>query len=660
VCQLGSATARVGGLDVNVTAETLCDVDEFVFRGGCLPCPESGTTCINGQIELKQDFWFKPDSPLYGSLTEFWGKREFENISQALGIYRCAPGSCKVDAESGLPACAVGRQGLLCGICQDGYYATDISGCERCPEGANSASEAAGLFVFVVALAAAAWQAKRKIEARHPKLAASMKEKLPEVLKLLTGLFQILGAFATVLYRVPWPGAFRTITSITSMLALDVFSLPSIRCSSLGSTFYDRFNLHMTSMLVITGLFVALLVYAYSRHNQSRARPLKTSLVWNIFLPFLFLIYPSISKTAILMLRCRTIDGASYLLSDIALSCETAEYASHRSFAIFGVLVFPIGIAVFFTALVGHNRRKLPPDWWPACAPAEAQLAYQKYRAKRTEPKKFMVWKAEVWDGRMAKYDKLYKRIGFLFFAYNKGYWWFEPVLLIYKLSMTVLILFVSNGDENKILFGMLGATAMMATLAFFQPFKHPDILSINTGAQMVVLLVLFAAMFLLVNGGSSPVIAVVLVLSTLAPLVAGVAIALRLPAEARAPESGDTLADDLSKAMRAGKAPSLKSLMGSFRGGGRASRAAPKTRGAKKAARAAPAESLLRSDGNPVASAEGEAGEDFGADNPMHDVSESAGRESDLVLPTARRKVTRQLSKLSQDKKQRSERTVI
>ena len=33
----------------------------------------------------------------------------------------------------------------------------------------------------------------------------------------------------------------------------------------------------------------------------------------------------------------------------------------------------------------------------------------------------------------------------------------------------------------------------MIATLAFYQPFKHPDILSINAGAQTVVLLVLFA-----------------------------------------------------------------------------------------------------------------------------------------------------------------------
>ena len=56
------------------------------------------------------------------------------------------------------------------------------------------------------------------------------------------------------------------------------------------------------------------------------ARPLSTDLVWNCFLPFLFIIYPSISKTAILMLRCRIIDGNSFLLADLALSCETAEY----------------------------------------------------------------------------------------------------------------------------------------------------------------------------------------------------------------------------------------------------------------------------------------------------------------------------------------------
>ena len=89
----------------------------------------------------------------------------------------------------------------------------------------------------------------------------------------------------------------------------------------------------------------------------------------------------------------------------------------------------------------------------------------------------------------------------------------------------------------------------MMAVLAFFQPFKHSDILSINTGAQMVVLLVLFAAMFLLLNGGGSSLVAIVLVASTLAPLVAGVVMTLRLPEDAYAREAGDALTKGLSAA---------------------------------------------------------------------------------------------------------------
>jgi hypothetical protein len=584
VCLLGSATAQIDGVLINVTSEARCDTDHFVFEGACQACPKRGVTCNDGRIALKPNFWYNPE---HGSLTVFWGKRE---ATAATNIYRCAPGSCGLSVTTGLPTCAAGRQGLLCGVCSEGYYATDISGCEPCPVGLSSAIEMVCILAFLTFLVAALWRAKRKLEKIHPQLAASIAEKLPEVLKLLTGLFQILGAFATVLYRVPWPGAFRAVTSFTNVLALDVFALPSIRCSSLGNTFYERFDLHMTSMLALTGMLVVLLFFAYSRCNQQCASPLKTSLVWNIFLPFLFLIYPGISKTAILMLRCRDVDGHSYLLSDLALSCETAEYESHKLYAIFGVLVFPIGTCVFFTALVGYNRKKLPPDWWPARTEAESQAEYQRYGVTCNDtfavPRPFAVWQSEIWNPRMAKYDKLYKRVGFLFFggsrhapplphsvlpffrvspvlcshfararhshaAYNKGYWWFEPVLLIYKLTMTVLILFVSDDDENKIMFGMLGATAMLATLSFFQPFKHPDILSINTGAQMVVLLVLFAAMFLIVNGGDSKIVAAVLVFSTLAPLAAGVAMTLRLPTDARAPEAGDAFSGDVSKAIK-------------------------------------------------------------------------------------------------------------
>jgi hypothetical protein len=286
----------------------------------------------------------------------------------------------------------------------------------------------------------------------------------------------------------------------------------------------------------------------------------------------------------------------------ISISCETAEYAGHKRYAIFGVLVFPIGIVVFFTVLVGRNRHKLPPDWWPVKAPEKQATAYEAYIAEgrvgdwqahvdeegrtffwsdtlqqsswedpaaaetdATPAKPFAAWLAEIWDPQMLKYDKLYKRVGFLTSTYTQRYWWFESLVTVYKLAMTVLVMFVSDGDENKILFGMLIATAMMAFFSFYQPFRHRDILSINTGAQLVVLLVLFAAMFLLLNGGGSTFVAFTLVCLTLAPLAAGVVLTVRLPEDAIVHGAGDALTQDLTKAISSKfSAAKLSSMMGS------------------------------------------------------------------------------------------------
>jgi hypothetical protein len=617
VCQVSSLQARVFIGDeevvVNVTTESLCAEGEFVYAGGCVPCPESGAKCTDGLVDLLPEHWYDPE---HGPLTDFWGKRSKKELPASTNIYRCAQGSCTL--EGGLPSCTKGRTGTLCAVCDDGYYVTDSLECKSCPSSAHAA-QYVGALLFVLALGVCGWKVKRQIEMHHPKLAAAIREKLPEVLKLLTGLLQILGSFTAVLYRVPWPSSFNSVSSFFSVVNLDVFALPTVRCSSLGSTYFARFMLHTTFMLVATALFVALLFHAYSKHNLARTKPVKTSLVWNIFLPFLFLIYPSISRTVILMLRCRTIDGTSYLLSDISISCETAEYAAHRSYAIFGVLVFPIGIVVFFTTLVGYNRHKLPPDWWPAKASEQMAMSYERYCAKTPTPEPFAVWEAEAWGPQMAKYSKIYKRIGFLTSTYTRRYWWFESLVTIYKLTMTVLVMFVSDSDQNKILFGMLGATAMMAFFSFYQPFRHRDILSINTGAQLVVLLVLFAAMFLLLNGGGSTLVAVVLVCLTFAPLVAGVVLTLRLPEEALGLEAGDTLSQDLSHAMATKlSASKLSGMMGSFRK--RSTLLGSSSRLKKKNSRA-----VNSVNANPVASEP----EHLSSGNPMHAAESGASDAS-------------------------------
>ena len=567
---------------VMVTSQERCQDNEFVFNGTCFECPPFGAQCRDGQLWLEDEYWFNPNwackhpvSP-DGNCTEyselnalkyFWGLRRQTEAWKAAGsqpvsrpsklmsaenmIYRCSKRACVAEKTSNLPRCTAGRAGTLCGACIEGYYATNMLECKPCPSGMG-ALQSFAIFVMLAILAKIAWSIKGRVEDKYPELYKSIRAKAPEVCKLLTGMFQILGGFATILYRVPWPDAFSRISSMMGVVNLDIFAVPSIRCTEYGKTFYARFDLHMTSTLVVTALLVLLLLFAYSKMNKVTDR-IPRALAWNLLLPFLFIIYPSVSKTAILMLRCRTVDGTSYLLSDIALSCETAEYKSHYIYAIFCVMVFPVGIVVFFMALVGYQREKLPPDWWPAEEKAKCKERYDEYRKKhgRRGAKKFPDWKVEVWDAEMAHHVKFYNRFGFLFAAYTRDFWWFESLITLYKLTMTVLILFVSDKDEPKILMGMMGATLMLGVFSFYQPFKNPDLLSINTGAQMVVLMVLFTAQLLIFREqaglGTSLFITLLLIVMALTPLVAGVYMTLRVSETSYVPESSAELEKALS-----------------------------------------------------------------------------------------------------------------
>jgi TRAP-type C4-dicarboxylate transport system permease small subunit len=174
-------------------------------------------------------------------------------------------------------------------VCDDGYFATNSAECKKCPTSGVSAQYVLTL-IFIVSGAWFGWKAWLRVAERNPKLAAAITEKLPEVLKLLTGMFQILGAFTTLLYRVPWPDAFEFFSRLFALANFDLFSIPSLRCSSLASDFLSRFALHLAIDLLCTGMFIALLLYSYSKHNLDRGRPVTPSLAWNLFLPFLFLI----------------------------------------------------------------------------------------------------------------------------------------------------------------------------------------------------------------------------------------------------------------------------------------------------------------------------------------------------------------------------------
>ena len=85
----------------------------------------------------------------------------------------------------------------------------------------------------------------------------------------------------------------------------------------------------------------------------------------------------------------------------------------------------------------------------------------------------------------------------------------------------------------------------MMGSMSYFQPFKHSGILSINSMAQLVILMTLFTASYLLLFKDSSSVfISIFLIMLTLAPLLAGVILTMQLPEDAIITGADDLLQD--------------------------------------------------------------------------------------------------------------------
>jgi hypothetical protein len=155
-------------------------------------------------------------------------------------------------------------------------------------------------------------------------------------------------------------------------------------------------------LIIITGCFFALLKCVDKRDQSDsnagrRARHKYRQDYWRIILFTLFLLYPGMSSKVMSIFVCEDVNGVSYLTADFTLICGDATYNRFMGFAIPMVLIYPIGVPVFFFALLWTNRRILDtPD--------------------------------------------VMERLGFLYKAYDKTVWWFELVYHHPHLLCVVLI----------------------------------------------------------------------------------------------------------------------------------------------------------------------------------------------------------------------------
>lgn len=272
------------------------------------------------------------------------------------------------------------------------------------------------------------------------------------VLKIFLGFLQIVTSVASGL-DMQWPSTYKTFMGYFAIVNFD-FILSSVTSSDCISfmTYYKKYLfITLAPICVLLAVMIFYKLPAYLEilcfRNQSQQERVRAKMrFWKLLLYCLFLIYPAVSSTILRLYICKDIDGQGYLLADVRVRCYTDTWNLYTLASIPLILIYPVGIPVFFYVLLRTNRHNLGDKH------IQAQL-------------------------------------GFLYASYTAQCWWFEMADTFHKLFVTSVLAFFPK--EAQLPIGMSAVVLYLMLLLYLSPYlrKHDDIL--HALVQVEILLII-------------------------------------------------------------------------------------------------------------------------------------------------------------------------
>ncbi|CAN0315338.1 unnamed protein product, partial [Scytosiphon promiscuus] len=150
-----------------------------------------------------------------------------------------------------------------------------------------------------------------------------------------------------------YPEEYDRFLSYVSFANVDIGMIVSYSCL-FSPDFYERLLL----ATIVPAIVVAVLAGAYGslKRNMVAAR----SRLLSATLFFLFFVYSSVSYKIFQTFLCDPLDdGNVYLQADYSLTCSTKRHKAYTIYAGLMIIVYPIGIPVFFGWWLVRNRTYL-------------------------------------------------------------------------------------------------------------------------------------------------------------------------------------------------------------------------------------------------------------------------------------------------------------
>jgi len=457
-------------------AKSSADVDDV-----CQPCPV-GAVC-NGGTWLpypKRGFWAdmtntdmlmedmpkcrEPDNCKGGGANSA-SMRCFQSIAN---LSSCVAGlkAHKGGADYGSDfLCSEGAGGRLCDVCdKNEYFMKTGYGCESCENsGSVAGTVVTALLIVLIAIVAVFVYYRGEdvmgVDLRNNAIWRSVAD--PARFKILWATAQIVSSVSFTT-SVSWPDPFRSMSKVLGVVQLSFAEVVPTSCFS-PVNYYQQLLVSTLVPVGIIGLLQFVSHPALTNDKEDRWG-LLIDRGWGIYMMQLvgFCVLPSTSLTIFQIFQCHEFnDGASYLTSDMSISCDTAQYDSYFAYAVFCIIVYPVGIPLsFFVVLYLHKEGIMARD-------------------------------------PLAPVPKKLEKYAFLFVDYATDMWHGEVFRSVMRVMLSAMVVTISSSSVSRASWGSILAFGYLVITREYQAFLKPSNNAMALGAQYQIFFTYVMAFFL-------------------------------------------------------------------------------------------------------------------------------------------------------------------
>ena len=368
-------------------------------------------------------------------------------------IRACPLGSTSCGGGQNVSLCQPNYEGPMCAVCSEGYFSNGAE-CDRCeePNLTSFTPLIAALCTFVVLLLASVCVVRRFAHR------FSLAGKLALKLKVLISTYQIVGTFTWTL-GTAFPSFYTEVVNIFLFMSFDITDLiPAFDCIYRSD--------YLAELCVVTGfplVLVALIVLywkvaRYFSSDEAKKHKIHTRCIQAVIL-VTFLVYTPVASKIFRALRpCDEFKdiGTAYMPEDYTIVCDTPEHTTVVSVAYAMLVIYCVGIPVFYAALLWPKRRDI-----------QRQCDLVNLGDKRTVKT----------EAELANLDAKLLSVSFLFQSY--WYWWWELVEVLRKVVLAGIIALIGPGSFEQSVVLMILALGSTVLYHHFLPLRDENLLGL-------------------------------------------------------------------------------------------------------------------------------------------------------------------------------------